>query len=102
GNDPIWSQRAEAVCKMTEAGFVFPEYARIGSELGVRDYDALFQFRFHAQDPKPIELRLRHERAGAVGDVIVTFSDTAVHVRNELAPGATAKAELESMIPANV
>ncbi len=102
GNDPIWSQRAEIDCRMTEAGLVFNGYLPADMDDGVRDCDILFQFRFHKSDQPRFDLRLRQQQNGKAGDIIVHFTDRSVRVSSEgLKPAVAAEGQLPSPIAPN-
>ena len=103
GNDPIWTQTAEANCRMTESGFVFRTFMHAaGVEDGVLDYDVLFRFRFQADKERRFQLHLRHELKGRPGDIIITFSSGAVAITSQgLSPAVSAEAMLAAEIPNN-
>ena len=101
GNDPIWTQRAEANCQMTASGFLFKSFAPV-AEAGdvVRDYDVLFDFRFPTETDGRMQIHLRHDLEGHPGDVIVTISSGSVAISSEgIRPALSAEATLVSGIP---
>jgi len=84
GNDPIWTQSAEANCRMKESGFVFKEFMpSAGIMPPSTNYDVLFRFRFQSDDARKFELRLRTQRQDKQTDIVVTISSIGIKVSSE-------------------
>lgn len=99
GNDPIWSQRAEANFRMAESGLVFNDYLAAAIP-DVRDYDVLFNFRFQTENERKFELRLRNGLAGKAGELIVTISADLVNVSSTgITPAVADEGRMASEIP---
>lgn len=90
GNDPIWTQTAEANCAMTAAGFVFRTPA---SFTPLAEYDVLFRFRFQADANRRLRLHLR----GAAGELVLTVAADAFTLHGA---GVDATAALPAAVPA--
>jgi hypothetical protein len=84
GNDPIWTQSAEADFNLKKSAFVLKQFTPVAEN--VKNYDVLFKFRLRAGKDQPLgsfQLRLRHDVKGKAGDVIVNISSTNVKVSSE-------------------
>ncbi len=101
GNDPIWTQRAEANCQMTAAGFLFKAFAPVSQTGAVpRNYDVLFDFRFPAETDGRMQIHLRNDLDGHPGDLMVTLSSDSVVISSQgITPAVSAQATLASRIP---
>lgn len=90
-NDPIWTQRAEAVFKPASDGLVFKSWVGAVPET-VRDYDVLFDFRFMGEG-RQFELRAAHGKE----QLTVAFTPEGLKVHGA---GVTADATFAAPIPA--
>lgn len=49
GNDPVWTQSADANCSLTKDSFIFRDFVSLK---GAKNVEALFKFRLQAGNPK--------------------------------------------------
>jgi len=104
GNDPIWSELAEANVNMEKSGFILKEFSPASGVSGLIDYDVLFQFRLRGDQNNPgnFELYLRDDINGKTGDIIVDISSNAVKLSsNGINPAVTGEAKLPFEIAKN-
>lgn len=103
GNDAVWTQSAEANCRMRESGFIFKEFSPSPKNApNVTNYDVLFRFRFQSDKERRFQLHLRHDLQGKTGDVILAFSSGDVRLSSDgISPAVSAGAKLPVEIPNN-
>ncbi len=97
GNDPVWSQTAEANCRMKDSGYIFRDFVPSGaSALGLKNYEILFKFRFQSDSGRGFELRFRPGVAVKPGEVSLLFTSNSVKV-----DALSQRADLPFVIPNN-
>lgn len=103
GNDPVWTQSAEANCRMTESGFVFKDFQPAAKNAAdLKNVDVLFRFRFQSDKDPRFQLHLRNQGVAPKRSLIVTLSPTGVVVSSEgLNPAVAAEAAFSAPIPQN-
>ncbi|HCE43274.1 MAG TPA: hypothetical protein DET40_06980 [Lentisphaeria bacterium] len=103
GNDPVWTQTAEANCRMKEAGFIFKEfapYAKTGTD--PKNYDVLFKFRLQSEKDAKFQVHLRNDVKGRNGDIVIEISSTEVIISSEgIDPAVSAKVKIPTEIARN-
>ena len=93
GNDPIWSQRGEAIFRPNASGLLFKQFVPVQTSDQVRNYDVLFDFRLIGETSR-FDLRLRN----GSDELSLAFAPTGVKLSGN---GASAEGSFEAPIPAN-
>lgn len=87
GNDPIWTQSAEANIRIKKPGLILKEFAPSSAAAPhLKNYDVLFKFKLRAAKPDQLgkfELRIRNDLNGKTGDVIVGIASDEVKILSE-------------------
>lgn len=104
GNDPIWSQSAEANINMAKSGFVLKDFSPSPQAApGLINYDVLFKFQLKGDpDPGHFELHLRNSLQGKTGEVIVGISSNDIQISSDgINPAVTSETKLPFEIDKN-
>jgi hypothetical protein len=103
GNDPIWTQTAEANISLSKPGLILKQYSP-GAMAGVKNYDVLFKFRLRESNGVlgKFDVRLRQEQNGKQGDVVIGITSDAITFSGEGAvSGVTGNVKLPFTIAKN-
>jgi hypothetical protein len=105
GNDPIWSQSAEANISLSKPSLVLKEYSPSALPATLKNYDVLFKFRLRDRDGVlgRFDARLRLLQNGKAGDAIVGLSADEIKISSEgLNPSINGGAKLPFALEKNV
>ncbi len=84
GNDPIWSQTADATCAATTGGAFFKDFQPEHAPEELKEYQVLFSFRFNDATSKRLRTVLRFSQGAKVSECRIDFEGGRVSVS---APG---------------
>jgi hypothetical protein len=104
GNDPIWSELAEANVNMEKSGFIFKNFLLANGTSDLTHYDVLFQFRLRGDQNNlgNFELYLRDNINGKTGDIVLGISSDAIKLSsNGINPVVSGEAKLPFEITKN-
>ncbi|HYG75167.1 MAG TPA: hypothetical protein VEK08_09215 [Planctomycetota bacterium] len=101
GNDPIWTQSAEANCRMKSSGLIFKEFVPApNARPSVEQYEVMFKFRFHSDAERKFEVRVRQSQGGKMGEIALTIFATGVSVTGHgISASVSGQAALRLEIP---
>ncbi len=102
GNDPIWTQTADASCAAEAGGWFFREF-QPATPPGLKAYDFLFSFRFNDAEAKHVRAVLRLAQDDKVSECRIDLEGGRVSVAVPgFAPAVRAGAALTTPLPRGV